>query len=324
MNSPPGEGFVAPPAGVSVTDPLGPAWSHMKRMLFPFNAGKWFTLGFVAFLAGLGEGGGGSFNVPDLGSGRGSGGGLDPVVEWIRDNLSLLVTIAIVVVVLGLVLGAAVLWVSSRGKMMLVDCIVNDRAAVEEPWRRWAEPARQLFWVRLWLALAGFGGLLLAVGVGAVLAYPDIQMGRAGSGALMGAVSAVGILLLVAVPLGIVQALIDDFVVPALYLGEPSMGAAWRRMRQEVLHGNVGTIIVFYLMKLALGFGVALFAFAATCLTCCIAALPYLSSVVLLPAIVFIRAYDLKFLEQFGPTWKLFPEEAKSELPWQSGFSPPV
>jgi hypothetical protein len=44
----------------------------------------------------------------------------------------------------------------------------------------------------------------------------------------------------------------------------------------------------------------------ATCLTCCLAAIPYLGSVILLPLLVFDRAYPLYFLEQFGPEWRFF------------------
>jgi hypothetical protein len=41
------------------------------------------------------------------------------------------------------------------------------------------------------------------------------------------------------------------------------------------------------------------------CLTCCLALLPYLSSVVFLPIHVFFRCYSLKFLEQFGEEWRI-------------------
>ena len=40
--------------------------------------------------------------------------------------------------------------------------------------------------------------------------------------------------------------------------------------------------------------------------TLCLGALPYLSSVLLLPIIVFSRCYSLCFIEQFGPTWRIF------------------
>ncbi|MBN1557370.1 MAG: DUF4339 domain-containing protein, partial [Lentisphaerae bacterium] len=45
--------------GVSCVAAVGPAWQGMKSILFrPFEIGKWFALGFAAWLASLGQGGG--------------------------------------------------------------------------------------------------------------------------------------------------------------------------------------------------------------------------------------------------------------------------
>jgi len=46
------------------------------------------------------------------------------------------------------------------------------------------------------------------------------------------------------------------------------------------------------------------------CLTCCVALLPYVSSVVFLPVHVFFRSYSLCFLEQFGEEWRIIQEPA--------------
>jgi hypothetical protein len=48
------------PNKVSVIDPISPAIQRVKDILFkPFNLGKWFVIGFCAWLAYLGSGGGG-------------------------------------------------------------------------------------------------------------------------------------------------------------------------------------------------------------------------------------------------------------------------
>jgi len=48
--------------------------------------------------------------------------------------------------------------------------------------------------------------------------------------------------------------------------------------------------------------------------TCCIAgcflAIPYVGTVLLLPVLVFQRAYSLHFLAQFGPAYDVFPPAA--------------
>jgi len=41
---------------ISVTEPINLAMARVRRILFaPFDLGKWFTIGFCAWLAGLGE-----------------------------------------------------------------------------------------------------------------------------------------------------------------------------------------------------------------------------------------------------------------------------
>jgi hypothetical protein len=49
---------------ISVTDPIGWALTRTGRMLFkPFDGRKWFVLGFCAWLANLGVGGGPNINL---------------------------------------------------------------------------------------------------------------------------------------------------------------------------------------------------------------------------------------------------------------------
>ena len=69
---------------ISVINPISPAIERTKLVLFrPFDLGKWFKLGFCAFLATLGEGGspnsGGSSGGDSGGRTGDNGPGLDPV-----------------------------------------------------------------------------------------------------------------------------------------------------------------------------------------------------------------------------------------------------
>ena len=59
------------PVEINVVEPISPALERVKRMLFqPFDLGKWFVIGFCAWLACLGEGGGSGFHVPGGGGQR--------------------------------------------------------------------------------------------------------------------------------------------------------------------------------------------------------------------------------------------------------------
>src|SRR5438046_8540925 len=43
-----------------------------------------------------------------------------------------------------------------------------------------------------------------------------------------------------------------------------------------------------------------------TCLTCCLASLPYVGTVIVLPIPVFFRSFSLLFLRQFGSDWDVW------------------
>ena len=50
------------------------------------------------------------------------------------------------------------------------------------------------------------------------------------------------------------------------------------------------------------------------CFTCCVALLPYLSSVAFLPIFVFFRCYSLGFLAQFGEEWRILQVPITGEV----------
>lgn len=311
MDLPPGyPGFHEQRGEISVTAPISAAIDHTKRILFPFQFGKWLSLGFVAWLAHLGEGGGSSFNIPDT-SGRGGSGGpsLKPAVDWVVDNLSLVIVLGVAVVLLGVGISALVLWLSSRGRFMFIDDLCKNEDKVEAPWREFAERGWRLFKFRFLLSMIGGFVALIALAVFVWIAWPELSAGMFETKGLIGLGVAVLLIAVVGVPLGILGALVDDFVVPAMYLHDETVGEAWRRVQSEIFQGRVGTIVLFYLVQFGLGIVVGIIAMAVTCITLCIAALPYIGTVILLPLFVFSRAYVLAFIEQFGPSWQLFRRE---------------
>jgi hypothetical protein len=102
---------------------------------------------------------------------------------------------------------------------------------------------------------------------------------------------------------------LEDFVVPVMYLRDMRTLVAWGVAWREIISGNVGSVVLFYLMKIALGLAVAIIAVIATCVTCCIAALPYIGTVILLPLFVFGRCYTLYFIEGRGEGWRFIADE---------------
>jgi hypothetical protein len=303
---------------VSAADAVSQAVERTKRILFPFKFEKWLGLGFVAFLAGLSEGGGLSGKFPSLPSGPSSGSTpgtassdpwatFDEPLNWIRDHLTLVIVLGSVVALLSIALGLTITWISSRGKLMFIESVIHDRYTVREPWTRLREPAWAVFKFRVLLGVASFLLLAVAAGVGIVIALPSIHAREFGAPAIIGLLSAFGIMLVSTLPLYIVLALLDDFVLPILYVRGVGLREAWDIFRNQVLPGNGGNIVVFFLLSFALGMAGAVVTMFAMCVTCCLAALPFVGTVVLLPLHVFYRAFSLHFLEQLGI--KVFPEQ---------------
>jgi len=296
----------------SVIEAIPAAFRRMGLILFqPFDAGKWFVLGFCAWLAQLGEGGGPNFNF----NFNAGGGDFDGFARVVKEHLDLIILIAALALLVGLALGLLITWLSSRGKFMFLDGVVRNRGAVVEPWRQYRAPANSLFWFRL---VFGLAVLLLLVVIGGVcvgIAWIDIERATF-SGATLGAML-LGFALLFPLMLitNLISSLLEDFVVPVMYLRGLRVWPAWGVVYRELVRGHVGPVLLFYLMKVVMGMAVALVAILVCCITCCIVALPYIGTVILLPLPVFMRCYSLCYIEQYGPGWELFAAGAREAPP---------
>jgi hypothetical protein len=307
----------------SAADAISQAVERSKQLLFPFKVEKWFALGFTVFLAQCGEGnfnsvqmpsspfGGGSRPSPS--SPRGSGGlpadlqqMVDEVLRTVNADLALYVGLAIGTVLTTLGLSVFILWFSSRAKLMLVESVVWDRVDVGRQWTKAAELGASLFKFRLWLALAGWLLLFGSVALGILVGFADLKAGNVfGPHAVMG-YALVGLaVVLLGFPLGVATLLLDDFVVPLMVVRNVKVGEAWRICRDEVLSGNIGGLVLFYVLRFVLAIGVAIAVFVLSCVTCCISRIPYLGTVLVLPIFVFWRAYSLYYMEQLG--LQIFP-----------------
>jgi len=300
---------------LSVTDPIERAIDRTKTILFsPFQAGKWFSLGFCAFLAQLGSSCGNASN-----SFRSPGGGsnldenfqavLDPVKEWLLAHLALVA----VGVALLLLVGLALAWVQARGQFMFLDGVVRNRGEIAAPWREYAREGNGLFLFNLVFGVLMLLGLALIVGLGIALALPDIRAEEFGQRALLALLVGVPLLLILLVAAAVTGVVLNDFVVPTMYSRRQGVMAAWGTVRHEVLAGRVNTVVLYLLMKIVLAIAIGILAFLACCFTCCIALLPYLGTVICLPLFVFQRSYSLCFLQQLGPDWSFFSTESLSE-----------
>lgn len=323
----------------SASDAVAKAWQRMLEVcLRPFDAGKWFRLGFCAWLAGLADA---SFqiNLPDEMvsdaldhaaprqalrwlEGDGDQSLSQRLADLMRDDGARLLSdhasvaaigvFALIALALGIF--ALVAWLASRGTFMFVDGLAHNRGAVKEPWKKYRALGNSLFTVRLVLALVFGAALLAVVGLALGMVWTELRTEHPRDAVIL--LKLIGPLIgMVAIALAaaLISAVLHNLVVPVMYARDLTVLAAWGYCRSHVIDGHLSEIIIFFLIKIALLIGAAVVAVAAACVTCCIAALPYLGTVILLPLPVLLWAYPLHFIQQFDPELQIFHRPSAAE-----------
>ena len=214
---------------------------------------------------------------------------------------------------LGLILWVVFTWLNSRGKFMYLHCVALNRAEVEVPWKKFAGAGNSVWRFQLGLGLVGMAVLLPLV---LLIIIPVVKMVLRGAPNAAGIVVAAGALLgliAVAIGLALIGKLLTDFVVPIMFLRHKQCLAGWSELG-GLLAAHLGSFALYFLMQLLLGMLIGALVLIVILATCCIAGcfmlIPYLGTVLLLPVLVFKRAYSLHFLAQFGPEYDVFPPEA--------------
>jgi len=301
-------------------EPLSRAYKRMKKALFgQFNPRKWFVVGFTAFLAGLMDfdrGGGG-------GQGRRGNGDLEEVLyfphyamQWLYDHPQW-IPLIIFGIVLIIVLAFVFTWLSSRGKFMFLDNVVQDRAQVAKPWYEYRKEANSLF---LWRIVVG---LLVLAAVIPYLVYCYSMLVAVYERtwdwtALIPPIvfMALGLIAIVAL-IKYLNLLLVDFVVPIMYRSRLKVLAGWG-VFLPLFGRHVLTFIGYGLFILMLKILIVLGVIIVGLFTCCIGfifmLIPYIGSVVLLPISYTMRALSVEFLEQFGAQYQLFPKTDQDDF----------
>ncbi len=307
---------------ISFVEPLSRAWERMRRMLFaPFELARWLVLGFSAWLAGLASSDWGTKlagNAPDSIDEH----ALVPfefgeLADAIADHLVWLPLILLAVLVVAAIL-IALLWVSSRGKLVFLDNVVHERAAIVEPWKRLGKLGDSLFWWRL-----GFAAIVLAM-VLAVLAAVVLPAAAASLGETLRGLSIAAILLgalalaTIAVAALLVLLLLESFVIPIMYRFDQSATAAWRTLLPWIKRFP-GWFLAYAAVIFLAAIAFQMMVLVLCLFTCCIILIPYVGTVILLPVWVLYRSYSVEFLAQLHPDFDLFEAAAVTPAPIETG-----
>ncbi len=280
---------------IEIFKPFGEAFELMKKILFqPFDLTKWLVIGFAAFLSG--HFGGVGINLPS------SFGGFRPhranhilpphFDQWKPWPRITIVSLALLVFALIIVL----MWLKARGNFIFTDCIVRNRAAIAEPWREYRKEGNSYFLFFLAIML---GALVLV----AITLATFIPLGWLGHHARQASpITCIGLLVFLFVfwfSISIFVGVVSYFMVPVMYRRRCRAVEAFRDVTLLIAH-NLSSFVLFCLFGIVLVLAVLMIGAIVTCATCCLAALPYVGTVILLPLFVCLRAFGLLFLRQFG------------------------
>jgi hypothetical protein len=298
---------------IEIFAPFGEAFETTKKILFqPFDLTKWFVIGFTAWLATMFNGG--SFNYRrDFGNGdwdwkahtHGQGFSLHDVPPWV-------IPLAIGGGLLLLAIVVLLLWLNSRGRFMFTDCIVRNRGAIVEPWHEFRTEGNRYFVIQIVVAFCSMfvlGGLALIFVFGWAWNSPTFPPPPTLALSLL---SLLGAILFLVV--GLIIGLIFKFMIPVMYRQRCNAMHALRAVWQLIAAHPVPFLLfaLFYVVLWIAGVAIACI---AGCVTCCIAALPYIGTVLLLPVVMFLFVYPLCFIRQFGDPYDVWAVVRPTEPP---------
>ncbi len=307
------------PPRISVIDPIGPAIQRVKDVLFkPFDLGKWFTIGFCAWLAYLGTGGGGGGGGGNWNAPHGPheqqtkiAEAINSAKEYVLGNLFWIIPVAAIVVVLIIGIGLLIAWLNSRGNFMFLHCVAENKSEVKVPWHKFRTHGNSLFLFRVVLGLIGLA--IVAVPVLGIVLFAIMMATKTVpyAASIPGIILCGLIIFVLSIALFLAKKFTFDFVVPIMFLRTASCVAGWQEFL-AILSVNKARFALYILFQIVIAIAIGTIIFIGFCIGCCFCCvslllfIPYISTVILLPLFVFKRAYSLYYLRQFGPGFDVF------------------
>ena len=297
----------------SVIEPLGPAVERVKTLLFrPIEIERWLAIALCAWLALLGTGGGStgkgvSYNREKGVTWNNMAIDITRAKEFAMENLAWLIPVTLFVLIVVFGLWSVLTWLSSRGRFMFLHCVAAHCAEVQVPWSQYRAHANSLFVFRL---SVGIVTLVLISGL-SVLGFFLVTRSSLGSpwGPWGSLAFLVPLGLLLSLTAGLVGLFTSDFVVPIMRLRTQSCFEAWG-IFLDLLVGHLGSFVLYVLAKLVINIAIGVLVVilgVVTCFcACCLMALPFIGTALLLPIYVFKRSYSLLYLRQYGPAFDSF------------------
>lgn len=283
---------------LSVIDALGEALSHTRAKLFPFSFGGWLTLAFVSLFESCDLSSGGTSareRIAPPGRFDDPTGILDTVSGWIAAHMIIFVTLLIG----GMIVSLLFMWIRSRMIFVYADNVATGRFELSRPWNDHGSLADSFFGLSLVVQGASFIALVLIIGLGVLFLVWARASEWAVLAIVMGMLPLTFVFLVALLVAAILNMVLRDFVAP-LQLARGIGSRAAVGVFLTLLGAHTGAFVVYAILKLILSIVIGIVMAAATCLTCCVAALPIVNQMIFQPVYYAERAWSLKLLAQMG------------------------
>jgi hypothetical protein len=295
---------------IEIFKPFGEAFELTNKILFqPFDLKKWCVIGFAAFLSGHFAGVGLNFPSP-FGNFQSHRATQEVIPTHLEQWKPWQVAAVVVFALLFFALVITLTWLKARGNFIFTDCIVRNQAAIAEPWREYRKEANSYFLFLLAVAFAVLllAGLILASAAGLVW----LKQGTRETVSIA-AIGLIVFLFVLWVSIVVFVGIATYFMVPVIYRRRCRAVEAFRDVTLLIWR-HLGSFVLFCLFGVVLILAVLMIGAIVTCATCCLAALPYVGTVILLPLFVCLRAFGLVFLRQFGADYDVWETFMPPEL----------
>lgn len=233
---------------LSATDAIAPAWQHTRRLLLgPRNPRLFFKIAAVAFFAELAN-----FSFSFSSPGHSShGGGHAPAFT------SALVAIILTCVVVGLIVGAVLFYLSSRLQFTIFHIVLRSETQVAPIWRRYAAATWRWMGLKLLFFLAALA-CVTPIFIPAVLYFIHaISLQSHGDHShivsfIVTMFAFIAAVFLFAITVAVVTILLRDFAVPSMALEGTPLRETVRRVI-ALTRAETGQVALFVLLRVCLG-----------------------------------------------------------------------
>jgi len=239
---------------LSAPDAISPAIHRTRQLLFhPFRLGTFLKLCLVAVFT---EGFSGNFNFGGHGGGAHNAPAPSPAPSLEILFSPVFLFIIFVAIVFGVAISLLVLYLITRLRFALFECLTRQSTLIAPGWSRYREPARRFFWLNVVVGLVFLLVIVLIAIPFAAGFYHFYQSSAANHSFDLGRflsliLPLIPIIILLVLAAIATDIILRDFMLPHYALENATAGHAWAAVRARIA-AEKGPFFVYALLRIFL------------------------------------------------------------------------